>query len=68
MRMPPTAPDRFLRLPDVLARVGHRRTSWLDAVAAGRAPAAIRIGTRAVAWSEREIDAWMETRKTESRR
>lgn len=63
--MPTTAeiPDSLQRLQRVLERTGHKRTSWLEMVKRGEAPAPIRIGTRAVAWSEQAITAWIEDRK-----
>lgn len=56
-------PDSLHRLQRVLERTGHKRTSWLEMVKRGEAPAPIRIGTRAVAWSEQAITAWIEARK-----
>lgn len=60
------APDSLIRLPRVLERTGHKRTSWLELVRAGLAPAPVPIGERAVAWSSNAIDAWIAERKAAS--
>lgn len=50
---------RLLRLPEVLSRTGlSRSTLYADATF----PRSIKIGPRAVAWDEREIDDWIEAR------
>jgi prophage regulatory protein len=58
-------PLRLLRLPEVLARVGLKRSAWYELIGAGRAPQPCRLGQRCVAWSSREIDAWVEARIAE---
>ena len=57
----PVSP-RVLRLPEVLSRVGRSRTSWYADVAAGRAPAPVRLGPRAVGWFSDSIDDWLVSR------
>lgn len=54
----PATPRRLLRLPQVLDKVGTKRTPWLDLVRRGDAPKPVKIG-RAVSWDETEIDAWI---------
>jgi prophage regulatory protein len=54
--------DRALRLPAALLKVGLGKTSWYAEVAAGRAPKPIRLGLRATAWLESELDAYLEAR------
>jgi len=49
----------LLRLPQVLERVGLRRSAWYALVADGKAPQAIKIGTRAVCWASDSIDRWI---------
>lgn len=54
------SPRSILRLPEVLARVGMKR-SWLFAeVAAGRFPKPLKIGS-ASGWDSRAIDAYIES-------
>lgn len=52
------APSRLLRLPDVLDRIGLRRSRLYDLVARGRFPQPVQLSSRAVAWHESEVDAW----------
>ena len=53
---------RFIRLPDVIARTGLKRSSIYAAVQAGTFPAQIPLGERAVGWDESEVSAWIEAR------
>ncbi|MEY2735275.1 MAG: hypothetical protein RLZ58_684 [Pseudomonadota bacterium] len=59
-------PEALLRLPEVSARVGLRRSALYAAVQAGTFPPPVRIGKRAVAWPESEVQAWIEDRKWEA--
>jgi prophage regulatory protein len=61
------APLCLLRLPDVLKRVGLRRTAVYEAVAAGTFPAPIKLGRRCVAWPSDAIEAWVRARIAEAR-
>ena len=54
--------DRLLRLPEVLHLCGISRTTLNRLIAAGRFPAPVRIGPRAVAWRESDIRRWLESR------
>ncbi len=49
---------KFLRLPNVLERVGLSRSELYRRVQAGIFPRPIKVGVRAVAWVEADIDAW----------
>lgn len=53
---------RALRLPEVCARVGMSRAWIYDAIARGDFPAQIKTGSRASAWIDSEIDAWLLSR------
>jgi prophage regulatory protein len=60
--------DKFLRLPQVKDRVGYKSDSQIYAlVQAGKFPPPVKIGSRASAWIESEINAWIEQRVAESR-
>lgn len=48
--------SRLLRLHDVLNRVPLARSTWYAGIAAGIYPKPVRIGPRAVAWKESDID------------
>lgn len=51
---------RLLRLPEVLRRVSVCTTEWYAGIRRGDYPRAIKLGRRAVAWREDEIDALVE--------
>ncbi len=53
---------RFIRLPEVIARTGLKRSSIYAAVQAGTFPSQIPLGERAVGWDESEISGWIEAR------
>lgn len=63
--MPRDPADKLIRLPRVLERVAVSRSTLLRWVAAGRFPAPVRIGARAVAWSERAVSDWIASRLAE---
>ncbi|MEL7629190.1 AlpA family transcriptional regulator [Pectobacterium aroidearum] len=50
---------RLIRVPEVLRRVGFSRTKMYDLIKEGRFPDKVKIGLRAVAFVESEIDAWI---------
>ena len=56
-------PDRFIRLPEVLARVEYSKATFYRRVKAGTAPRPVRDGG-AARWSAQEIDAWVEGLKS----
>ena len=55
--------DRLLRLPEVIHRVGLSRTTIYSLIATGEFPRPIVIGTRAVAWSQQELEAWITSKR-----
>jgi len=50
---------QLLRLPKVLSKVGLGVTRVYELMGDGHFPRPIRIGQRAVAWVESEVDAWI---------
>ena len=48
--------ESLLRLPEVLRRTGHSRSSWYAEVLAGRAPRPVKRG-KASLWLESEVQA-----------
>ncbi len=52
-------PARFLRLPEVIARVGLRRSAIYQRMSEGRFPRSRSLGPKCVVWVEAEIDNWM---------
>jgi prophage regulatory protein len=55
-------PERLIRQPEVLRRVGISKSTLWDWIKADRFPRPVRIGERAVAWKSSEIDRWIEGR------
>ena len=58
----PARPARLLRLPEVEARTGWKKSSIYAAMAAKTFPRPVRIGARCTAWHESEIEAWIASR------
>lgn len=55
----PTAtqsPSRLLRQPEVLERLGLKRSWFRELVKMGALPQPVKIGARAIAWKSDEID------------
>jgi prophage regulatory protein len=63
---PAPEPLSLLRLPDVIARVGLRKTALYDMVKAGTFPAPIRWGRRAVFWPSDRVENWIRERIAEA--
>ncbi|MDO8287551.1 MAG: AlpA family transcriptional regulator [Rhodoferax sp.] len=55
-------PQRLLRLPQVEALVGIRKSSIYEGVKAGTFPAPVKLSRRAVCWPAAAIDAWITER------
>lgn len=51
---------RLLRLPEVMSKVGLRRTAIYDRMKRGRFPKSRSLGPRCTVWLETEIDEWIE--------
>lgn len=56
-----SAPDRLLRLRDVMGMVGLGRSALFDRVRNGQFPEPLRLSKRAVAWRESEVVAWIDS-------
>lgn len=54
--------DRYLRREEVERLVGLGRSSLYRLMRQGAFPTPIRIGGRAVRWSERELEQWLAAR------
>ncbi|HAT5065599.1 MULTISPECIES: helix-turn-helix transcriptional regulator [Klebsiella] len=59
--------NRFIRVPEVLRRVGFGRTKLYELIRQGRFPEQVKIGPRTVAFVESEIDEWIEATIRNSR-
>lgn len=54
--------DRLLRLPDVEAVVGLKRSSIYAMMKEGKFPRCVYVGRRAVAWPEAAVLSWVQER------
>ena len=55
-------PDKMLRAPEVMMRVGLSRTTIWRHIRAGIFPAPIEIGVNSIGWPENSIAEWIESR------
>jgi len=55
----PPAP-RLIRLPEVMARVGLKRSAIYQRMSEGRFPKSRSLGPKCAVWVEREIEEWIE--------
>ncbi|WP_298283614.1 AlpA family transcriptional regulator [Novosphingobium sp.] len=53
------APPRLIRLPEVIARVGLRRSAIYQRMSEGRFPKSRSLGPKCTVWVEAEIDEWV---------
>lgn len=56
---------KFLRLPAVVNATGLNRATIYEMVGRGDFPKPCKIGARAIAWPESEIEAWAADRMAE---
>jgi prophage regulatory protein len=54
-----SAPPRLIRLPEVMARVGLKRSSIYQRMSDGRFPRGRSLGAKCTVWVEAEIDEWI---------
>lgn len=54
--------ERLLRLPEVMARVGLKRSSIYAYIARNDFPEPIALGSHNVAWTKSSIDEWINVR------
>ena len=59
------SPSRLIRLPEVIARCGVGRTTIYEMISRVEFPAPVKIGPRASAWPQHEIERWIEDRISE---
>lgn len=57
----PIAPMRFLRLQEVQARVGLKRSAIYQRMSEGNFPKSRSLGARCTVWVEGEIIEWMQS-------
>lgn len=54
--------NRLLRLPEALQLTGLGRTAFLDRVRSGEIAPPVKLTTRASAWREADLQAWINSR------
>lgn len=54
-----SSPPRLLRLPEVMDRVGLRRSAIYQRMSEGRFPKCRALGPKCSVWVESEINAWI---------
>jgi prophage regulatory protein len=57
-----TKSDRIIRLPEVIRRVGLKRSSIYNRMKDGNFPRSTSLGGNSMGWLESEISAWIEER------
>jgi len=61
----PASPPRLLRLPEVMARVGLKRSAIYQRMSEGTFPKSRSLGRKCAVWVEAEIDAWIRNVTTQ---
>ncbi|MGE0109156.1 MAG: helix-turn-helix transcriptional regulator [Bdellovibrionales bacterium] len=59
--------SKILRKPEVLERIGVKKSTIYDWIGKGLFPRPINLGTRAVGWLESDVEAFIAKRVKESR-
>lgn len=59
---PVSSPVFILRIKEVEKRIGFKRSYIYRLMREGKFPQQVRIGLRAVGWSSKDIDQWIEAR------
>ena len=54
--------QRLIRLPEVLRLTGLGRSTIYRMMAENKFPQSVRLGPRSVAWREREVLDWIDSR------
>ena len=55
----PGTHQRLLRLPEVMRRVGLKRSAIYQRMSEGRFPKSRSLGVKCAVWVESEIDEWI---------
>lgn len=54
-------PQRLLRLPEVMHRVGLKRSAIYQRMSEGRFPKSRSLGPKCVVWVESEVEEWIRS-------
>lgn len=58
----------LIRMPEVMRRSALRKAWIYKLISQGRFPKPVKIGSRAIAFVESEVDAWINQRIEDSRK
>lgn len=61
-----TTPNTLIKLPTVKGRTTLSTSEIYRRIEAGTFPKQIKLGAKAVAWLEHEVNAWIDARVAES--
>ena len=64
----PQVPQSLIRLSEVQRRTGYSKAWIYRLMSHGKFPKSVKIGIRAIAFVESEIDEWINERIAESRK
>ena len=62
----PATPESLLRLPEVEAVVGMKKSKIYSLLQEGQFPAPVRLGPRSVRWKGSAVRAWIDGLKTDN--
>lgn len=54
-------PQRLLRLPEVMHRVGLKRSAIYQRMSEGRFPRSRSLGPKCAVWVESEVEEWIDS-------
>lgn len=58
---PAVSSDRLIRLPEVMRKVGLKRTAIYERMKRGCFPKSRSLGRRCTVWLETEVDEWIRS-------
>lgn len=58
--------DRLMRLPEVEAIVGFKKSTIYELMRAGKFPRSVRLNARTVCWPESAVLTWVQERIAEA--
>jgi len=67
MQQTPAAPNRILRKPAVVERVGLSGTTIWRLVRANNFPAPLKLSANAIGWIEADVEEWIAQRAAGTR-
>jgi len=62
----PLKDDRFLRISDLVYKVGKSKSQILRDIQEGEFPSPIKVGKKSIAWRQSVVEAWMRYREIEA--